>query len=87
MEEDEELGHEDDYVYDTISEPYVGGDGLPWVDVLLFTSDGHMTSGTIKLPTSTAAEQFMKYFRENVDPLSGFELHNFIETHRRRTMQ
>jgi hypothetical protein len=83
-DEDEETS---DYIYDTISEPYAAPDGLYLVDVLIFTEEGQMTTGTVRLPNLITAQSLMKYFRTNVDPLSGEDLNEFIETHRRRVMQ
>ena len=74
-------------MYDTISDPYQHEDGKWGVDVLLFDEEGNMANGGVTFPTLHVAQEFLKYFRNNVDPMDNQAIGEFIEKHRRRTMQ
>lgn len=85
FEEDEpEEVQQAHYIYDTTSSPYLGPDNQILVDVLGFNESGNMFSLSIILPSMDAANEFMKYFRTNADPMTGEDVNKFIERHRRR---
>lgn len=74
------------YVYDTISDPIYTEDG--WrIDILYYDEEGLMQQGSVALPTKQVGDKLLEYFRTNVNPLDDTQLSEFIEKHRRRTMQ
>lgn len=68
-------------IYQVASDPYINDEDGTWAMNILWTDEeeGTMGAGSIRLPFDYTAEDFKRYFRQNVTPLGPEQVQKIIE--------
>lgn len=68
-------------IYQVASDPYTNDEDQSWAMDILWVDDeeGTMGAGSIHLPFDHTAEDFKRYFRQNVTPLDPEQVQKIIE--------